>query len=63
MHSTSVRVDVATHEELKKLASEFDTTVGCADGLAVKALRQRRIGEQLSADLSQEERNWLNADT
>lgn len=62
MHSTSVRIDGTTHEELKKLASEFNTTVGGAVDLAIKALRQQRMGKQLSADLEQEELNWLNAD-
>ncbi len=44
MHSTSVRIDVGTHEELKRLAAEFDTTVGNTVALAVRALRQDHIG-------------------
>jgi len=42
MHSTSVRIDVATHDELKRLAVELNTTVGNTVTLAVKALRQGR---------------------
>ena len=28
MQSTSVRIDIATHHELKRLAADLDTTVG-----------------------------------
>jgi len=35
MQSTSVRIDVSTHEELKRLASELHTTVGNTVALAV----------------------------
>ena len=47
MQSTSVRIDGETHEELKRLADELGTTVGRTVGLAVRALRQDRVGEQL----------------
>jgi hypothetical protein len=62
MHSTSVRIDVSTHEELKRLAAEFDTTVGNAVALAVRALRQDHIGRQLTGDLRSDETAWLDAD-
>lgn len=62
MQSTSVRIDVATHDELKRLAVEFDTTVGNTVTLAVRALRQDRIGHQLSTDLRAGETVWLDAD-
>lgn len=39
MHSTSVRIDAATHEHLKRLAAELHTTVGNTVTLAVRALR------------------------
>ena len=45
MQSTSVRIDVATHEELKRLAAELNTTVGNTVSLAVRALRQDRVGD------------------
>jgi hypothetical protein len=48
MHSTSVRIDGATHEDLKRLAAEMDTTVGNAVTLAVRALRQDRVGADLA---------------
>lgn len=62
MQSTSVRVDIATHEELKRLAAEMDTTVGHAVALAVRALRQDTIGSDLAAPLRDDELAWLGAD-
>lgn len=62
MQSTSVRIDVTTHAELKRLAAEFDTTVGNTVALAVRALRQERIGAQLHVDQRDDETAWLDAD-
>jgi hypothetical protein len=62
MHSTSVRIDVATHQDLKRLAAELNTTVGNTVSLAVRALRQDRIGEDLRAALRDDETAWLDAD-
>jgi len=62
MQSTSVRIDVATHEELKRLAAELDTTVGNTVSLAVRALRQERVGRDLSTALRDDESAWLDAD-
>jgi predicted transcriptional regulator len=62
MQSTSVRIDSATHEDLKRLAAELNTTVGNAVTLAVRALRQERIGADLAADLNGDEAAWLDAE-
>jgi hypothetical protein len=62
MQSTSVRIDVSTHEELKRLAVELNTTVGNAVALAVRALRQDRIGTELNTPLLEDETAWLDAD-
>ena len=62
MQSTSVRIDVATHEDLKRLAAELDTTVGNAVTLAVRALRQDRMGADLRTPLRADETAWLDAD-
>jgi hypothetical protein len=62
MHSTSVRIDVATHQDLKRLAAELNTTVGNTVSLAVRALRQDRIGEDLRAALRDDEAAWVDAD-
>ena len=62
MQSTSVRIDQATHQELKRLAEELGTTVGETVALAVRRLRQERIGEELTAVLTKDEVDWLDAD-
>ena len=62
MRSTSVRIDVATHDELKRLAAELHTTVGNTVTLAVRALRQDRVGDELSTPLRADETAWLDAD-
>lgn len=62
MHSTSVRIDVPTHRELKRLAAELGATVGETVALAVRRLRQDRIGEQLAQPLDPDEMSWLDAD-
>lgn len=61
MHSTSVRIDTTTHEELKRLAEEMHTTVGNAVSLAVRALRQDRVGSDLAEPLRDDEVAWLDA--
>lgn len=62
MRSTSVRIDVATHEELKRLAASLGTSVGNTVMLAVRSLRQDRIGSQLGVALTDEETAWLHAE-
>jgi predicted transcriptional regulator len=62
MHSTSVRIDSGTHEDLKRLAAELNTTVGNTVALAVRALRQDRIGADLQAPLRGDEIAWLDAE-
>ncbi len=63
MHSTSVRIDSSTHHELKRLATEMNTTVGNTVTLAVRALRQERVGIDLSSSaLRDEESAFLDAD-
>ena len=62
MQSTSVRIDVNTHDDLKRLAAELNTTVGRAVTLAVRALRQDRIGADVSTQLRGDEADWLDAE-
>lgn len=61
MQSTSVRIDSTTHDELKRLAADLGTTVGRTVGLAVRALRQDRVGTDLSSPLRHDETAWLDA--
>lgn len=62
MQSTSVRIDVGTHRELKALAASLGVSVGDTVALAVRRLRQDRIGADLTQGLSNEEVDWLDAD-
>lgn len=62
MQSTSVRIDVATHHELKKLAASLGTSVGDTVALAVRRLRQEQIGADLREELTTSEVVWLDAD-
>jgi hypothetical protein len=62
MHSTSVRIDAATHDDLKRLAAQMNTTVGNTVTLAVRALRQARIGADLESPLRHDEQAWLDAE-
>jgi hypothetical protein len=62
MQTTSVRIDVAVHEELKRLAAELNTTVGKTVSLAVRALRQKQAGEELRTPLRKDETAWLDAE-
>ncbi|HZJ48594.1 MAG TPA: hypothetical protein VFD97_06125 [Acidimicrobiia bacterium] len=62
MQSTSVRIDVTTHQELKRLAAELGESVGGTVALAVRRLRQDRIGEELARGLPPDDETWLDAD-
>ena len=57
-----MRIDAATHQELKKLAASLGATVGDTVALAVRRLRQDQMGAQLRGDLTDEEVSWLDAD-
>lgn len=62
MHSTSVRIDSDTHDDLKRLAACLGTTVGRTVNLAVRSLRQEIMGRELATPLTAAEVSWLDAD-
>lgn len=62
MQSTSVRVDLATHRELKRLAASMGASVGDTVALAVRRLRQEQIGAELRGQPDAAETAWLDAD-
>lgn len=62
MQSTSVRIDAATHVELKKLATSLGMSIGDTVALAVRRLRQDQIGAELRAELTGPEVEWHDAD-
>ena len=62
MQSTSVRIDVDTHRQLKVLASALEVSVGEAVRVAVRRFRQEQMGADLASPLSPDEHAWLDAD-
>ncbi|WP_309646785.1 hypothetical protein [Nocardioides sp.] len=62
MQTTSVRIDTATHDEIKRLALALGTTVGNTVTLAVRSLAQEQMGQQLNAPLTGDEIAWLDAE-
>ncbi len=62
MQPASVRIDLATYRELRRLATALDTTVGATVALAVRHLSQERMGAQLNCELTSEDSAWLSAD-
>ncbi|MCY4193257.1 MAG: hypothetical protein OXF04_03030 [bacterium] len=57
-----MRIDIATHRELKELAASLCYTVGQTVALAVRRLRQDQISADLRSELTVEEISWLDAD-
>lgn len=62
MQSTSVRIDRTTHDDLKRLAADLGATVGETVAIAVRRLRQERLGRDLAVGLTPDESAWLDAD-
>ena len=60
--TTTVRVDRATHEELKRLARERKITVAETIARAVRVLNQEEMGQDLARPLGDDESNWLDAE-
>lgn len=60
--TTTIRIDRATHAELKRLANKRHTTVTETVSRAVRLLRQEEIGRQLAAPLDIDETQWLDAE-
>ena len=61
MRTTSVRIDLQTHGDLKRLASDLHLSVGETVRYAVRRLNQAIIGEELRAALTPEESAWLDS--
>ncbi len=60
--TTTIRVDRATHEELKRLAAHRHSTVTETVSRAVRLLRQDEIGRELDGPLTDDEADWLDAE-
>ena len=61
MRTTSVRIDLQTHGDLKRLVSDLHLSVGETVRYAVRRLNQAIIGEELRAALNTEESAWLDS--
>jgi predicted transcriptional regulator len=62
MTTTTIRVDRATHEELKRLARERHSTVAETVARAVRVLRQEQMAIDLAQHMDSDETEWLDAD-
>jgi predicted transcriptional regulator len=62
MVTTTIRVDRATHEELKRLARARHSTVAQTVARTVRALRQEQMAIDLAQPLDSDETEWLDAD-
>lgn len=62
-NSTTVRVDRVTHKRIKRLAAALGTSDGDALARSVRLMFQQVAAQQFdSVDLTDEEREWLEAD-
>jgi hypothetical protein len=60
--TTTVRVDRATHEELKRLARERKITIAETIARAVRVLHQEEMGQDLARPVGNDESSWLDAE-
>lgn len=60
--STTIRVSRQTHSRISRLAEQRHETVDETVNRALRALRQVSIGQELSTELTVEERKWLDAE-
>ncbi len=57
-----MRIDRTTHDDLRRLGAELNTTVGNTVALAVRALRHDRVGSDLVTPLRDDETDRLDAE-
>lgn len=60
--TTTMRVSRATHSQVLRLAAERHETIDETVSRAIRALRQDAMAQDLSTELHDEERAWLDAD-
>ena len=56
-----LRVSDRTHDGFKREAQRRGTTIDEVAAAALRALRQKEMGEQLAAPLRDDEAEWLDA--
>ncbi len=57
-----LRVSESTHEGFKREAERRGVTIDAVASEALRALRQREMGQQLATPLRPDEQGWLDAD-
>ena len=60
--TTTIRISRHTHARVTRLAAERHETIDETVSKAIRALRQDAMARDLSADLPDEETEWLDAD-
>ncbi|MEL4504886.1 hypothetical protein AAEX63_08635 [Luteococcus sp. H138] len=60
--TTTIRVSRQTHGRITRLAQQRHETIDQTVDRALRALRQLSMGRELSDDLTDEEKTWLDAE-
>lgn len=60
--TTTIRVSRQTHSRLTRLAQQRHESIDQTVNRALRALRQLSLGRELSGNLTEEEKAWLDAD-
>ncbi len=56
-----LRVSERTHEGFKREATRRGESIDAVASAALRALRQKEMGEQLAGPLDEDENDWLDA--
>lgn len=60
--TTTIRISRDTHARVTRLAAERHETIDQTVSRAIRALRQDAMGRDLTAELTEDEIAWLDAD-
>ena len=60
--TTTIRVSRDTHARVTRLAAERHESIDTILRSALRALRQDAMGDDLAAELTEDETAWLDAD-
>lgn len=60
--TTTIRISRDTHARVTRLAAERHETIDETVSRALRALRQDAMSQDLAAELTEDEKLWLDAD-
>lgn len=60
--TTTIRVSRQTHGRITRLAQQHHESIDQTVDRALRALRQVSMGQELSSELTDEEKAWLDAE-